>query len=80
MISASINGLTVLYAHVFKLHQIINPLKILTLTIKKFLVLETKIVSVELLCSGVGRSIIGGGAIFIYSCSALLTSFEIDCF
>ena len=22
----------------------------------------------------------GGGAIFIYSCSALLTSFEIDCF
>ncbi len=61
MISASINGLTILYAHVFKLHQIINPLKILTLTIKKFLVLETKIVSVELLCSGVGRSIIGGG-------------------
>ncbi len=36
------------------------------------------------LTSGVGRSIIGGGggggAIFIYSCSALLTSFEIDCF
>ncbi len=30
--------------------------------------------------TGVGRSIIGGGAIFIYSCSALLTSFEIDCF
>ncbi len=22
----------------------------------------------------------GGGAIFIYTCSALLTSFEIDCF
>ena len=30
-----------------------------------------------LLSRGAGRSIIGGGAIFIYSCSAQLTSFEI---
>ena len=30
--------------------------------------------------SGVASSIIGGGVIFIYSCSALLISFEIDCF
>ena len=29
---------------------------------------------------GAGISIIGGGQIFIYSCSAQLISFEIDCF
>ena len=28
----------------------------------------------------VASSIIGGGVIFIYSCSAQLISFEIDCF
>ena len=35
-------------------------------------------------CSAVARTIIGGGGggwhIFIYSCSALLISFEINCF
>ena len=30
--------------------------------------------------SGAASVIIGGGRIFILSCSALLTSFEIDCF
>ena len=29
--------------------------------------------------SGIARLIIGGGAIFIYLCSALLVSLEIDC-
>ena len=35
------------------------------------------------MCRGAGISIIGGGGggqIFIYSCSAQLISFEIDCF
>jgi hypothetical protein len=30
--------------------------------------------------SAVASSIMGRGLIFIYSCSALLISFEIDCF
>ena len=46
-------------------------------------VIDREIFVTEEHCSGVSNSIIGGGGgghIFIYSCSAQLISFEINCF
>ena len=47
-----------------------------TRNIRAFCCLHDQILDI----SGVANSIIGGGVIFIYSCSSSLISFEINCF